>query len=135
MVELADTLALEANAERRAGSSPAIPTNKKELNALFFFPYILFPPVSPILLSAVSGHIPQQDHTDHGKGHGHSKQDSPGTPKVSSAELKEILRFMHQRGNILLHPKFHAVKVYNTSQSLHRPPADGQIRDPFANSL
>ena len=39
MVELADTLALEANAERRAGSSPAIPTNKKELNALFFFPY------------------------------------------------------------------------------------------------
>lgn len=40
MVELADTLALEANAERRAGSSPAIPTNtKKEHLALFFFPY------------------------------------------------------------------------------------------------
>lgn len=36
MVELADTLALEANAERRAGSSPAIPTNTKRAFSSFF---------------------------------------------------------------------------------------------------
>lgn len=47
MVELGDTLVLEANAERRAGSSPAMPTKKRRVKALLFyltkkFLYVIF---------------------------------------------------------------------------------------------
>ena len=36
MVELGDTLVLEANAERRAGSSPAMPTKKRKSKSSSF---------------------------------------------------------------------------------------------------